>query len=105
MLNVSCATAGTCPAGSARAAARLLVFLAGPHDPGLRPDDGIIDATAVDLAVNGMCCSWLTVPERLKAATRILASGATVHSACARLRLPDGTEAQWARAASMLTAR
>lgn len=75
--------------------ARELVFLAGPEDLGLLPDDGINDQVAITVAANGVRRVRLTVDERLAAAVEILTSGGSVRSVCVRLRLPDGTEAKW----------
>jgi len=75
--------------------ARELVFLAGPCDPMLLPDDDAFDLAAVELAANGARPVRLTLPERLAAASRLLASGVSVRSVCLRLGLPSDTEHKW----------
>ena len=51
-----------------------------PCDPSLLPDDGHIDATAVDIAAGGTRLVRLTNTEREHAARRILADGGTVET-------------------------
>lgn len=51
-----------------------------PGDPGLLPDDGTIDAIAVDIAVKGTRLVRLTNTERELAAHRIILSGGTVET-------------------------
>ena len=74
--------------------ARELVFLAG-HDSLLLPDDDAHDPLAVELVTNGVRPVRLTLAERLDAATRLLATGASIRSVCLRLGLPPGTEDRW----------
>lgn len=80
---------------SADLTARELILLAGPDDNLLLPDDDAYDPLAVELAECGVRRVRLTLAERLAAATRILASGASVRSVCLRLGLPEGTEDKW----------
>lgn len=60
-----------------------------PDDPELLPDDGHVDATAVDVAASGTRIVRLTHTERELAARRILAAGGTVETVCARLNITE----------------
>jgi len=51
------------------------------------PDDGIIDAVAVEVAASGQRPVRLTCAERREAAARILARGGTVGVVAKRLRM------------------
>jgi hypothetical protein len=51
------------------------------------PDDGIIDAVAVEIAARGQRPVRLTRPERRAAAARILASGGTAWTIARNLRM------------------
>lgn len=83
--------------------AREVVFLAGPSDAYLLPDDGVTDYTAVETAADGQRRVRLTRAERVAAAGCILASGGSVRSVCRRLGLPEGTEYKWKQLQRILT--
>jgi hypothetical protein len=55
------------------------------------PDDGIIDAIAIEIAVAGIRPVALTRTERLLAAGRILAGGGTPHQVARHLHLSGAT--------------
>ena len=85
----------TDPGRAADLTARELVFLAGPDDLWLLPEDGVLDPCAVAVAADGARHVRLTTAERVAAAIRILTSGGNVHNVCLRLGLPEGTESKW----------
>jgi hypothetical protein len=81
--------------------AREVVFLAGPCDAWLLPEDGVTDYTAVETAADGQRRVRLTMAERVAAASYILVSGGSVRNVCRRLGLPAGTEFKWEQLQSL----